>query len=141
MNRHNFLKAFGVTAAGIMVPELIVPEKQIWALGGVPGFNAVPNREYGDDTAYVQWHIDNDLLLPMGAYDIHAPVLIRHKHNQVVSGEGATIRVHGQCEKLMKIDDDSSGVIIRNFTILTDEWTKYRPYISLDDCSSVTVRQ
>jgi hypothetical protein len=32
MNRRNFLKALTVTAAGIAVPELIVPEKRFWAL-------------------------------------------------------------------------------------------------------------
>jgi hypothetical protein len=32
MNRRNFLKALTVTAAGIVVPELIVPEKRFWAL-------------------------------------------------------------------------------------------------------------
>lgn len=32
MNRRNFLKALTITATGIAVPELIVPEKRFWAL-------------------------------------------------------------------------------------------------------------
>lgn len=46
----------------------------------------VPARIDGDDTAYVQWHVDHDLIPPPGQYTMSEPVRIRNKGGKVVHG-------------------------------------------------------
>ncbi len=103
MNRRAFLK--GLVASGLIVPELILPERQIWALGGVNGFNAPPRRPTGDDTAWVNWHVANDLTVPPGRYDMYGPLLIANKRDAIIDGHGVTLDFHGTMRALVECED------------------------------------
>lgn len=128
MNRRSFLK--GIIGAGVAlsVPELILPEKRIWALGGLTnGMQIVPSRLTGDDTAFVQWHIDHNEPIPYGAYDINAPLMVRDKTNQIVDGSGTVIRVHGNHDGLL-MGENLQDTTISNFTMHAVDHVKYAMY-------------
>ena len=109
MNRRSFLK--GLAASVFIVPELILPERQIWALGGVNGFNAPPRRPTGDDTAWVNWHVANDLTVPPGRYDMHGPLRIANKRDAIISGEGVSLDFHGRMRSFLECDNAESCTV------------------------------
>lgn len=129
MNRRSFLKGLAAaTASAFIVPEIIVaeePVKRFWALGGLPeGTMIVPSRMPGDDTAFVQWHIDNDLLLPSGEYDTHHPPIIRSKRGQTVDGSGTLIRLHGNHEACI-IGQNNEDCIVTGFHMVAVDRVEY----------------
>lgn len=64
MNRRGFLKA---AAAAFLVPEIIIPERRVFALDQTM-FIRPPMRNGHNDTEYLQWHIDNGVIVPVDHY-------------------------------------------------------------------------
>lgn len=70
MNRRSFIRAaIGAAAAGFVVPEIVEPERKVFALD-----HTMLN---GHHTRYLQWHIDRGIAIPRGYYTIDAPLIVR----------------------------------------------------------------
>lgn len=98
MNRRNFLKSLAITAAGIAVPELIVPEKRFWALD---------RTMVGEDTEHL------GLAYPhVQTITIANPRMIHPDDEYLLLGEQEVVSILG-------VHDDGSIIIGRSPGVYT----------------------
>jgi hypothetical protein len=75
MNRRDFLKRLGAAGlVAVVAPEIIVPERRVWALDWTM---TPPARARGDDTAWLQWHIDHARMIPPDVYHTTDTLIVR----------------------------------------------------------------
>lgn len=102
MNRRDVLKR--IAAAGLVAaaPEMLTPERRFWQLDQRM---IVPQRLPGDDTAWVQWHLDHLVQVPFGRYDMHAPAIFRNM------GPGTYEPFEPNCFFALRYNDDVAIVV------------------------------
>ena len=124
MNRRSFLKAMaGAAAAPFVVPELIIPERRVFALDRTM-LNLPPSRTPGDDTAWLQWHLDNMVQVPTDTYIVNRPLVFRGHHHKYLIPFAESCRIHSTASEVMRIEDCSYTVFNMNFAYLTSTRTK-----------------